>query len=98
MIYTFADNAEKAWARGVQFRIVLETPQEALAQKKAAEFCGKNALCNIRFVPTHPKTVMGIYDEKEVFFDIAFKVNFVSDWTTTPKFYEIKLYYSIIEE
>jgi len=39
-----------------------------------------------------------IYAAKDAFYDIAFKVNFVSAWTATPKFYEIKLIYSIIEE
>ena len=38
-----------------------------------------------------------IYTWKDDFFDIAFKVNFVSDWTTTPKFYEIQLNYTNID-
>ncbi len=67
MTHAFAESSEKAWARGVQFRIVLEAPQEALLQKKAEEFCRKSPMCSIRFIQSPPKTVMGLYDEKEVF-------------------------------
>lgn len=67
MTHAFAESSEKAWARGVQFRIVLEAPQETLLQKKAEEFCRKSPMCSIRFIPSSPKTVMGLYDEKEVF-------------------------------
>jgi hypothetical protein len=38
-----------------------------------------------------------VYSKKDVFFDIAFKINFISDWTTTPKLYEIQLIYSNID-
>jgi sugar-specific transcriptional regulator TrmB len=64
---TFVENTDKAWSKGVKFRIVVETPPDAMGQKKAVEFCRKNPMCNIRFLPSHPKTVVGLYDEKEVF-------------------------------
>jgi len=67
MTNIFAECARKAWDRGVQFRIIVEYPKDAAAQKKAIEFCEKTPLCNIRFTADHPKTVMGIYDENEVF-------------------------------
>ncbi len=67
MTSIFAESARKAWNRGVQFRIIVEYPKETAAQKKAIEFCEKTPLCNIRFTTDHPKTVMGIYDENEVF-------------------------------
>lgn len=67
MTNTFIESAEKAWSKGVQFRIIAEYPEEVAAQKKAAELCEKNPLCNIRFAPRCPRTVMGIYDENEVF-------------------------------
>ena len=63
----FAESSARAWKRGVTFRIAVEAPREVIAQKKAVEFCKKSPFCNIRFIPEHPKTVMGIYDDKEVF-------------------------------
>lgn len=63
----FIKNSERAWKRGVQFRIVVESPQERAAQKQAMQFSKKSPFCLIRFLEGHPKTVTGIYDKKEVF-------------------------------
>jgi len=67
MTSAFVKSAKRAWSRGVQFRIVVENPKEPAAQKKAVECCEINPMCNIRFLPDHPKTVLGLYDKKEVF-------------------------------
>jgi len=64
---TFLESTKRAWSRGVQFRIVVEAPQNGRAKKKAVEFCGIDPMCNIRFLPDCPKTVLGLYDKKEVF-------------------------------
>ena len=63
----FAESSEKAWDRGVKFRIVVESPQEESDVDRALGFCEKSSLCNIRFLPGAPKTVLGIYDRNEVF-------------------------------
>ena len=67
MTHTFLENSKRAWSRGVQFRIVVEAPQNERAKKTAIEFCEINPKCNIRFLPDCPKTVLGLYDKKEVF-------------------------------
>ena len=64
---TFLESSERAWSRGVQFEIVVEAPQNQRAKKKAVEFCRINPMCHIRFLPDCPKTVLGVYDKKEVF-------------------------------
>ena len=67
MTDAFAKNCECAWRRGVHFRIVVESPQEQAAQKQALKFSKKSPFFSIRFLPENPKTVLGIYDKKEVF-------------------------------
>jgi hypothetical protein len=42
-------------------------------------------------------TDTNIYTKKDTFRDIMFKINFVWDWNTTPKFYELQLIYTNIE-
>jgi sugar-specific transcriptional regulator TrmB len=63
----FSESSQKAWERGVKFRIVVENPKEAADGKMALKFCGKTPLCHIRFLPKSPKTVFGLYDKKQVF-------------------------------
>jgi sugar-specific transcriptional regulator TrmB len=63
----FIKNCERAWKRGVHFRIVVESPKEKAAQKQAMQFSKKSPFCSIRFLPGKSKTVTGIYDKKEIF-------------------------------
>lgn len=64
---TFAESCQKAWDRGVKFRIVVETPEKSGAAERTLQFCRKSPFCNIRFMPGVPKTVLGIYDKNQVF-------------------------------
>jgi sugar-specific transcriptional regulator TrmB len=63
----FIENCEHAWKRGVNFRIIVESPEGAEAQKQALKFSKKSPFCSIRFLSGKSKTVTGIYDKKEVF-------------------------------
>ena len=67
MTDVFIKNCKRAWKRGVHFRIVVESPEERAAQKKALKFSKISPFCEIRFIKGNPKTVTGIYDRKEVF-------------------------------
>jgi sugar-specific transcriptional regulator TrmB len=68
----FAENVERAWSRGVKFRIIVERPEGEEARKIAAKLCGKNpSFCIIRSWPGRPKTVIGIYDNKEAFIIVS---------------------------
>jgi hypothetical protein len=63
----FAESSERAWARGVKCRMIVEKPEKRKDFDYALQFCRKSPFCNIRFLAGRPKTVIGIYDEKEVF-------------------------------
>ena len=63
----FAETCEKAWDRGVKFRILVEKPEKGINTEQIFEFCRKSPFCNIRFLPGHPKTVLGVYDQREAF-------------------------------
>ena len=63
----FAESVEEAWKRGVTFRIIVETPNTAEEVEQAMQISRKSPFCKIRFLPGYPKTVIGIYDTKEVF-------------------------------
>lgn len=72
MTEVFAENVKRAWSRGVKFRIIVEKPEGEEAKKIAAKFCRRNhSFCNIRFLPGRPKTVIGIYDNKEAFIIVS---------------------------
>ncbi|MDX1813635.1 MAG: helix-turn-helix domain-containing protein, partial [Candidatus Bathyarchaeia archaeon] len=64
---TFANSSQKAWERGVKFRIVVENPEETTDVELARQFCRKSPFCEIRFLYRPPKTVLGIYDQKHFF-------------------------------
>jgi len=63
----FAESSEKAWARGVRFRIIVESPKEEKGVEQACRFCRESPFCDMRFLPGRPKTGIEIYDKKEVF-------------------------------
>jgi hypothetical protein len=64
---TFAESAQKAWTKGVKFRLVVESPKESADVELAWHFCQKSPFCNVRFLPRPPRTVLGIYDQKHFF-------------------------------
>jgi hypothetical protein len=65
MTVVFAENAKRAWYRGVKFRIIVEKPEEAKDSDIAMKFSRKSSFCNIRFLPGHPKTVARAYATTE---------------------------------
>lgn len=83
----FADAKQKALQRGVKLRIILESPKEANAIEYLDKLCKSNPDCHIKFIPSHPKTVLGLYDGKEVFI-ITEPTKDISDspalWSNNP--------------
>ncbi len=65
--HTFAENIEKAWAKKVKIRFIVEMPPRDRTSKHLVEFFREKPSSQIRFVRGHPKTVFGIYDKKQVF-------------------------------
>ncbi|TSA56230.1 hypothetical protein D4R42_03940, partial [bacterium] len=74
-ILSFEDVLEKAWSRGVKFRFVTEKPTKNRASELILDFCDKSNFCEVRFVPSPPKTILSIYDRKEVLLIIDRKRN-----------------------
>ena len=62
--YFFKEVLKKAWNRNVTCRILTDYPQENSIPQLIFY---KKSPCSIRFLVFPPKTVMGLYDYKEVF-------------------------------
>lgn len=63
-IYFFKDALRKAWNRNVTCRILTDYPQENFIPQS---IIFKKSPCYIRFLVFPPKTILGLYDYKEVF-------------------------------
>jgi sugar-specific transcriptional regulator TrmB len=63
----FAESMEIAWAKNVKIRLLMEYPPESKTAEQLIGFCREKPCCQIRFIPHYPKTVFGIYDDKEIF-------------------------------
>ncbi|MCW4046872.1 MAG: hypothetical protein NWE99_04840 [Candidatus Bathyarchaeota archaeon] len=64
---TFAESIEKAWKNGAKIRFIVEKPSESKTAGDLIKFCEEKHSCQMRFTSKYPRTVLGIYDEKEVF-------------------------------
>jgi len=71
MVSAFAESMEIAWAKNLKVRFIIESPLESKTAEQLIRFCREKPSCQIRFIPNHPRTVLGIYDSKEIFI-IAF--------------------------
>jgi hypothetical protein len=84
---TFDESIEKAWAKKVKSRFIIESPLETKTGKQFIQFCREKPRCQIRFIPRHPKTVFGIYDKKEIFIVAMSKTDLPGSpalWSTNP--------------
>jgi len=64
---TFAEEIENAWARNVKTRFIIERPLRSTTSEQLIQYCLRKPSCQLRFMQDHPKTVVGVYDKKEVF-------------------------------
>ncbi len=62
----FTESFERAHARNVRVRFIVENPTRGKAEENLIKFIRKSPVCQIRFVPKCPDTVLGIYDRKEI--------------------------------
>ena len=67
IVDTFAESMEKAWAKKVKTRFILEKPLKSKTAKQVIQFFKEKPFCQIRFIPSCPKTKFEIYDKKELF-------------------------------
>jgi len=63
--YRLAEPLEKAWLRGVKGRVVIEETEEPVLE--FVKTCWKSPYAKIKYAHSRPRTVMAIYDKKEVF-------------------------------
>jgi sugar-specific transcriptional regulator TrmB len=63
----FAESIKSALNKNVKVRFVVENPGKAKSANYAFQFCRKSPTCQTKFIPNRPQTVLGIYDEKELF-------------------------------
>jgi sugar-specific transcriptional regulator TrmB len=66
-IFLYAEKLEKAYRRNVVCRFVIELPENGKIPQEQASFMKQNPMCRVKYVATHPQTVIGVYDNKEVF-------------------------------
>lgn len=62
----FTESFEKACARNVQLRFIVENPQRDKDAERIIRFLRRSPACQLRFVPRCPNVIMGIYDKKEI--------------------------------
>ncbi len=67
IVSTFAESLEIACKKKVKFRFAIERTSETKTEKELVKFCREKPSCHVRFIQHQPKTVLGIYDKKEVF-------------------------------
>jgi len=63
--HKLAEKLDKAWLRGVKGRVIIEKTEEPILD--FVKTCWKNPYAKVKCHLYPPKTVMAIYDKKEVF-------------------------------
>jgi len=83
--YSLSDVLEKAWLRAVKGRVVVENTEESSSEIVKASW--KSPHAEIRYISTIPKTVMVLYDKKEVFIYVEPKADLKDSpalWSNNP--------------
>jgi len=75
---TFAENIEKAWAKNVKIRFIVEEPPKDKTSEELVQFFREKPHTQIRFIRGYPNTVFGIYDRKEVYVIVVSKTDLPS--------------------
>jgi sugar-specific transcriptional regulator TrmB len=58
----FAENLEKAWARKVKMRFIVESPPKNGTTEQLIQYFREKPYSKLRFTSDHPNTVFGVYD------------------------------------
>jgi sugar-specific transcriptional regulator TrmB len=66
-IFLYQQKLEKSWSRKVKWRFIIEKPEKGKMNLNPFDSLSKNPWCKVKCVSPPPKTIMGIYDQKEVF-------------------------------
>lgn len=83
--YRLAEDLKKAWSRGVKGRVIIERHEEPILDYM--KNCWRNPNAMIRYLQSPPKTVIAIYDKKEVFIYMEPTADFTASpalWSNNP--------------
>lgn len=75
IVSTFAESIEKAWKRNVKVRFIIEKPPKTKTAKQLISNTQKTPKSQIRYIPNHPETIFGIYDQKQMFLIVFAKTD-----------------------
>jgi sugar-specific transcriptional regulator TrmB len=75
VISSFTESIEKAKAKKVKIRFIVENPLKTTTSKQVIDFFNESNCCQIKCSPNYPETVFGIYDKKEVFIIVFSKAD-----------------------
>jgi sugar-specific transcriptional regulator TrmB len=74
VISSFTESIEKAKAKKVKIRFIVENPLKTTS-KQVIDFFNESKCCQIKCNPNYPETIFGIYDKKEVFIIVFSKAD-----------------------
>ena len=72
---TFAESIESAWAKKVKTRFIVESPLKSKTAEELIRFYREKPCFQMRFIPSHPETIFGIHDRKEMFLIVFSKTD-----------------------
>lgn len=77
IINRFADDLEKACARNVKIRFIIEKPPKSKTTNELIEFCRKYPCLQIRFITNELNTIFAVYDQKEIIIVATSRTDFL---------------------
>jgi sugar-specific transcriptional regulator TrmB len=83
----FDESIEIAWAKNLKIRFIIESPPKNETAKQLIQLCREKPFCEIRFIPSYPETIFGIYDRKEIFMILDSKTDLPNSpalWSNNP--------------
>ena len=66
-VLSLAETVENSVSRGIAWQVLIEKPEKGKAVSKQVEGLAEKPNFNIKFIAQAPRTVMAVYDQKEVF-------------------------------
>lgn len=74
----FGENLERAAARNVASRFIVEKPPRNKTSEDMVRFCREKLGSKIKFIPNKPRTIFAIYDQKQIVITARAETDFQS--------------------
>jgi sugar-specific transcriptional regulator TrmB len=65
-VHYFIDLLTEAGSKGVKIRVIIEIPPKNKASESTLDFFNKKSFCEVKFISYTPRTIVSIYDSKEL--------------------------------